>query len=96
MEYNAPAVKEKLAKVARELGGEPGLSEEAAASWTVARVKGMLETLDLPTGLSDINVPEEDLPALAEAVIKEKGYLARNPRAVGQEDAVTILEGMLR
>jgi alcohol dehydrogenase class IV len=95
MEYNAPAVKEKLAKVARELG-EPGLTEEAAASWTVARVKGMLENLDLPTGLSDINVPEEDLPALAEAVVKEKGYLARNPRTVEQEDAVTILEGMMR
>jgi alcohol dehydrogenase class IV len=95
MEYNAPAVKEKLAKVARELGGEPGLSEEEAASWTVARVKGMLETLDLPTGLSDINVPEEDLPALAEALVKEKGYLARNPRAVEQEDAVKILERMM-
>ena len=96
MEYNAPAVKEKLAKVARELGGEPGLSEEEAASWTVACVRGMLETLDLPTGLSDIDVPEEDLPALAEAVVKEKGYLARNPRAVEQEDAVKIFEGMLR
>jgi len=93
MEYNAPAVKEKLAKVARELG-EPGLTEEEAASWTVARVKGMLETLDLPTGLSDINVPEEDLPALAEAVVMEKGYLARNPRTVEQEDAVKIFEGM--
>jgi alcohol dehydrogenase class IV len=93
MEYNAPAVKEKLAKVARELG-EPGLTEEEAASWTVARVKGMLEKLDLPTGLSDINVPEEDLPALAEAVVKEKGYLARNPRTVEQEDAVKIFEGM--
>ncbi|HUV02737.1 MAG TPA: iron-containing alcohol dehydrogenase [Desulfobacteria bacterium] len=95
MEYNAPAVKEKLAKVARELGGEPGLTEEEAASWTVARVKGMLETLDLPTRLSDINVPEEDLPALAEAVVKEKGYLARNPRTVEQEDAVKIFEGMM-
>ena len=93
MEYNAPTVKEKLAKVARELG-EIGLSEEEAAARTVTRVKGMLETLDLPTGLSDINVPEEDLPALADAVVKEKGYLARNPRTVEQEDAVRILEGM--
>jgi len=55
----------------------------------------MLEDLDLPTGLSDINVPEEDLPALAEAVVKEKGYLARNPRTVEQEDAVKILERMM-
>ena len=93
MEYNAPVVKDKLAKVARELG-EPGLTEEEAASWTVARVKGMLEKLDLPTGLSDIDVPEEDLSALAEAVVKEKGYLARNPRTIELEDAVKIFERM--
>lgn len=96
IEYNAPAVRDKLAKVARELGGEPGLSEEEAASWTVARVKSLLESLDLPTGLADVDVREEDLPALADAVVKEKGYLARNPRTVELEDAVKILEGMMR
>ncbi len=92
MEYNAPAVKEKLVRVARALG-ETGLTE-AAASRAVARVKSMLEKLELPTRLSDLNVPREDLPKLAEDMLKAKGYLARNPRKVEHEDAVKTFERM--
>jgi alcohol dehydrogenase class IV len=95
MEYNAPAAKEKLAKVARELGVEiSGLTDEEAASEAIARVKKMLEALKLPTRLADLDVPEKDVPDLADAIIKEKGYLARNPRRVEHEDAVKLVERM--
>lgn len=95
MEYNAPAAEEKLAKVARELGEDiSGLSDEEAASKAVARVKKMLEALKLPTRLADLDVPEKDLPDLADAIMKEKGYLARNPRKVEHGDAVKMVERM--
>lgn len=94
MDYNAPAVKDKLARVARALG-ETGLTEAAAAaSRAVARVKSMLEKLELPTKLSDLNVPRADLPKLAEDMLKAKGYLARNPREIVPEDALKIFERM--
>jgi alcohol dehydrogenase class IV len=97
MEYNAeePAVKEKLAKVAREMGEDISrMTDEEAALRAVARVKGLLETLELPTRLADVDVPEEDIPELAEAVVKEKGYLARNPRKMEHEGAEKMVARM--
>nr|CBH36929.1 hypothetical protein BSM_04060 [uncultured archaeon] len=44
--------------------------------------------------LSDLNVPREDLPKLAEDMLKAKGYLARNPRKIEHEDAVKTFERM--
>ena len=97
MEYNAQelGVKEKLAKVAREMGEDISrMPEEEAASKAVAHVKGLLEKLELPTRLADLDVPKDDLPGLAEAMSKEKGYLARNPRKIEYEDAVKMFERM--
>ena len=97
MEYNAvkSEVREKLAKVAREMEEDiSGMTEEEAASKAVACVKSMLEKLDLPTRLVDLDVPKEDLPGLADAMSKEKGYLARNPRKIEYEDAVKMFERM--
>ncbi len=97
MEYNAqePAVKEKLVKVAREMGEDISrLTEEEAALRAVARVRGLLEKLELPTRLADVNVPKEDLQALAESMMKEKGYMTRNPRKIEHEDAVKMFERM--
>ncbi len=97
MEYNAqePVVKERLVKVAREMGEDiSGLTEDEAASKAVAHVKNMLAALKLPTRLADLDVPEEDLPNLAEALMKEKGYLARNPRELEQKDAEELLQRM--
>ncbi|MBE0517031.1 MAG: iron-containing alcohol dehydrogenase [Methanophagales archaeon] len=95
MEYNTPAAEEKLAKVARELGEDiSGVPDEEAASKAVAHVKKMLEALKLPARLADLAVPEKDLPDLADAIMKEKGYLARNPRKVEHGDAVKMVERM--
>jgi alcohol dehydrogenase class IV len=93
MEYNAPAVQGKLAKVARVLG-ETGLGEEEAASSAATRVKSLLEQFELPTKLSELNVPKEDLPMMAEELLKAKGYLARNPRNIEYDEAVVIFEKM--
>jgi alcohol dehydrogenase class IV len=93
MEYNAPVAQRKLAAIARELG-YTGLTDEEAALTVVTQVKSILEKLELPIRLTDLNVPREDLPLLAEAVLKEKGYLARNPRPIEHEDMVQTFERM--
>ena len=97
MAYNAqePGVKERLAKVAREMGEDISrLTEEEAASKAVERVKNLLDELKLPTRLADLQVPEEDLPDLAGAMAKEKGYLARNPRKIEQKEAEELIQRM--
>ncbi len=91
MEYNAPVAGERMKAMAMALVGEGGAE---AASKVVAHVRGMIERLELPARLSQLGVPKEDLPELAEAVVQEKGYLKRNPREMGLEDAREILERM--
>jgi len=96
MEYNAsaPAVGARMKEIATALVGEKIESAEEAASEAIARVRSMIERLELPARLSELNVPKEDLPELAEDVEKEKGYLKRNPREMGLEDATKLLESM--
>ena len=96
MEYNAsaPAVGARMKEIATALVGERIESAEEAASEAIARVRSMIERLELPARLSELNVPKEDLPELAEDVEKEKGYLKRNPREMGLEDATKLLESM--
>ena len=96
MEYNAsaPAVGARMKEIATALVGEKIESAEEAASKAIARVRSMIERLELPARLSELNVPKEDLPELAEDVEKEKGYLKRNPREMGLEDAMKLLESM--
>jgi len=96
MEYNAsaPAVGARMKEIATALVGERIEAAEEAASEAIARVRSMIERLELPARLSDLNVPKEDLSKLAEDVEKEKGYLKRNPREMGLEDAMKILENM--
>ena len=96
MEYNAnaPAVGARMKEIATALVGERIESAEEAASEAIARVRSMIERLELPARLSDLNVPKEDLSKLAEDVEKEKGYLKRNPREMGLEDAMKLLESM--
>jgi alcohol dehydrogenase class IV len=70
------------------------LAQEEAALKAVERVERLLETLKLPTRLADLNVPEADVPQLAEALLAEKGYLARNPRNVAGEEARALIARM--
>lgn len=97
MAFNAhdPVAQERLARVAHEMGEEVrGVAQEEAALKAVKRVERLLETLKLPTRLADLNVPEADVPQLAEALLAEKGYLARNPRNVADEDARALIARM--
>jgi alcohol dehydrogenase len=97
MAFNAqdPVAQERLARVAHEMGEEVRrLAQEEAALKAVERVERLLETLKLPTRLADLNVPEADVPQLAEALLAEKGYLARNPRNVAGEEARALIARM--
>jgi alcohol dehydrogenase class IV len=99
MSFNAqdPTTQERLALIAREMGEDvTRLTQEKAALKAVERVESLLETLKLPLRLADLNVPEDDVPGLAEALLAEKGYLARNPRKVEQEEAKELIARMWR
>jgi len=50
----------------------------------------LIITLKLPTQLSQVNVPEADLPMLAREAMLQQRLLINNPRPVSEDDALAI------
>jgi alcohol dehydrogenase len=99
MEYNLPACIERLAMVASYMGLDVhGLPPRMAAVEAVRAVKELVKDLELPISLKEVNVPKEDVPKLADYIIKERQtyyYLQTyNPRKLTKENVNELLEKM--
>ena len=99
MEFNLPACTERLAEIAsvvlEDLGG---LSTYDMALQSVDAVLGLMEDIELPTSLRQVNFPEEDIPDFARYIVEERQYLYDldhyNPRKLTLENTTQLLEGM--
>lgn len=96
MEFNMLGNLRKFAQMA-ELFGEDtiGLSERKSAQLAVDALRTLAADLRVPSHLSEFGVKEEDIPSLAEGVMKVTRLLANNPRELGQQDAVHIYRSVL-
>ena len=95
MDFNAMACLPKMAKVAAAMGEKvSGLSLWEAASLAVSSVKRLNERLGIPLSLRELGVSREEIPAIADDMLRVGRLLMHNPRAVSKEDAVGIFERM--
>jgi len=93
MEYNIPAIPERLSNVAALLGEEvSGLSRWEAAGRAVEAVQRLKADIGIPLHLRELGVEEEDLRPLAEATAGITRLLRINPRPLDAD----ALEGILR
>jgi alcohol dehydrogenase class IV len=69
-----------------------GMSDKEAALEGLEAVEDLMGDLQIPRRLSDLNIPKEAIPALAEGVMKVTRLLANNPRRLTLEDARRIYE----
>ena len=89
MEYNLEAVPGRYREVAEAMGRDVSdRSEREAAKEAVAAVEELIETVDLPQGLEELGVAEEDLPEIAEKSM-DTFEIHDNPR---EADAADLLE----
>lgn len=96
MEFNAVGNLSKFARMARVFDGEKdGLSDEQAAKFAVLALSGLASDLKISSRLSDFGVKEQDIPALAEGVMKVTRLLANNPRELALDDAIQIYRKVL-
>jgi alcohol dehydrogenase class IV len=96
MEFNLLGNLRKFADIANIFGqNTEGLSERQAARLSVEAVRELAEDLGVPSSLSAYGVKEEDIPGLAEAVMKVTRILANNPRDLGIKDAEMIYRKVL-
>lgn len=95
MEYNSLAVPKRLAEIAIALGEDiTGLTEREAAYAAVDAVAQLNEDFNIPLSLQDLGANEDDIPAIADEMMRINRLLAFNPRTVKKEDALNLINRM--
>ena len=97
MEFNIPAVPEKLIEVGRILGADidTDMSVYDQAFAAVEEFRQLLIDLKLPLTISELGVTEDDLPKLTEDAFASPGMRGRNPRINSKEDIMEIYRSLL-
>lgn len=91
LEYNIPAMPDRYAQVARALGAEGGPQKELARRG-VGRIRELMTDCRLPLTLSQLVIPREAIPAMAESAMTVTRLLRNNPRTLTIHDARSIYE----
>lgn len=92
MKFNEPMIRGKLAAAYDRIvhGEKTCVTEEEKSAWVVRRMGEIVRHLDIPTSLSEFNVPREDLDGLVKAGMQVQRLLVNNMRPVTPEDARNI------
>jgi alcohol dehydrogenase class IV len=90
LRFNLPAAPERYAKVALALGVKAGGSDLDTAQRGLNRLGGLSRECGIPAGLSDLGVPEEAIPKMAQAAMKVTRLLKNNLREITVADAEAI------
>ena len=93
MRFNLLGNLPKFADIGSALGLDTDpLTDKEAALEALEAVEDLMEDLNIPRRLRDLNIPQEAIPPLAEGVMKVTRLLANNPRRIALEDARRIYE----
>jgi len=96
MEFNMMGNLTKFACMSEVFGEDiRGRTRRDAAMAAVNALKTLAEDLRIPSHLSDFGVKKEDIPSLAEGVMKVTRLLANNPRELTLDDAKEIYRKVL-
>lgn len=83
LRFNEEIACTSLAPALAMLNSVSGTAHSSVADW----VSAVIRQLRMPSSLSEIGITQDDLPAIAEQTMKERG-LAVNPRSVTHSDEV--------
>lgn len=90
-----PKCIEKYGVIARTMGVDTtGMSAEEAAQAAVDAVRALSIRVGIPQHLSDLNITEADIPALAAQAIADV-CTPGNPRDVTEEEIVELYKSVL-
>jgi alcohol dehydrogenase class IV len=93
MEFNVLGDIPKFARIARLMGEQvEGLSLLDQAYRSAEAVKGLVRDIDMPQSLSELNIPKDGIPRMAEAAMKVTRLMNNNPRSMTAENAARVFE----
>ena len=91
MEYNRPVSAHKQALLARSAGLDTrGMSDEAAAEAAARAVDDFILGMGMPHRLRELEIPEADLPKIAEMVLTDGGCRS-NPIPITSTEQVMVV-----
>ncbi len=95
MEFNMPKCIEKFGVIAKTMGVDTtGMSPEQAAQAAVDAVRALSIKVGIPQHLSDLNIKEENIPALAAQAIADV-CTPGNPRDVTEAEIIELYKKVL-
>jgi alcohol dehydrogenase class IV len=90
LRFNLPAAPERYAQVALAMGVEPGESDLDMAERGLDQLFELCRECGIPAGMSELGVPEEAIPHMAQAAMKVTRLLKNNLCELTAEDAEAI------
>jgi len=90
MRFNLPAVSGKYAKIAEVLGVSKKNDLQELAEMGINKIIEISMACNVPLKLSDIGIPEKDIPLLAKSALNVQRLLINNPREIKLDDAIAI------
>ena len=94
-EYNKKVAAKQLKELAEVMGGNvSGLSDEEGADLLLDSIRKLSTSIDIPSGLKELNVKEEDLPTLADNALKDACGIT-NPIQATKEEIIQIYKNAL-
>ena len=92
MEFNRPVSAAKQALLARSAGLDTrGMSDEAAAEAAARAVGDFIMGMGMPHRLRELEIPEEDLPKIAELVLTDGGTRSNPIHITSAEQVMGVL-----
>ena len=94
-EYNAQVVPGKLKEVAEAMGIDVSeMNDEQGAQAAISAIKELSKDIDIPQGLTSLEVKEDDIKVLAENALKDAcGFT--NPKQATLEEIMTIFKNAM-
>ena len=90
--FNLPASPQKYADIALALGAERAETDEETAKRGLAIVRQLSRDIGIPQHLSELDIPRDALPRIAESAMKVTRLLVNNLRELTAADAQAIYE----
>ncbi len=96
VEFNAPAIREKLDVIAAGFGvGMEGISTREVGQAIAMRYIEIMDTLGLPMSLEDLGITENDVEPLVDDFIKNYSrFIVKNPRHPSRQELMALYRTM--
>ncbi|MFB6320064.1 iron-containing alcohol dehydrogenase [Saccharicrinis sp. FJH54] len=95
LEYNRPEGDDRLAHIAIAMGIYNHGSLEKQADAAIGRIREIIETCNLPSGLSEINIKPSDIEIMADGAIKVQRLLKNNIKTLNRDDIIKIYQNAM-